>query len=256
MNGPVINNAIYNELGDRWYSAYDDPVALLRAESSLIGPWIIKAAKKIMKRLPDQAVDLGCGGGFISNQLAHAGIKTIGIDLSETSLKIAEQHDTTKSVDYRQGDITEVPLKNNCCDIVTCCDVIEHVDEPQKIINESFRILKPGGLFFFHTFNRNFLAHLVVIKFVEWFVKNTPEHLHVISLFVKPKEIKAWCHDAGFESFETIGIRPSIRSMLHPDIFSRTVPPSIKFKFTNKQWISYAGFARKPSHYREQIGHS
>lgn len=246
MNVPVINNEIYNQLGERWYTAFDDPVALLRAESNLLGPWVIKTAHSIMKHLPTDAVDLGCGGGFISNQLAKAGIKTVGIDLSDASLKIAAKHDLTKSVDYRLGDITDVPLKNDSCDIVTCCDVIEHVNEPQKIINESFRILKPGGLFFFHTFNRTWLAHLVVIKFVEWFVKNTPEHLHVISLFVKPTEVKAWCQEAGFASFDTIGIRPSFRSMLHRDVFSRTVPPSLKFKFTNKQWISYAGFAQKP----------
>lgn len=241
----VINNEIYNELGHRWYNAFDDPVALLRAESKLVAPWIVKTAKATMNKTPVDAIDLGCGGGFISNHLAKEGLKTIGFDLSESSLAIAAHYDLTKSVDYRLGDITNVAMENNVCDIVTCCDVIEHVDAPEKIVTEAYRLLRPGGMFFFHTFNRNFIAYFVVIKFVEWFVKNTPDHLHVLSLFVKPKELERWTKDAGFIHFETIGIRPSIRSLLHPQVLRRTVPESLVFKFTGNQWISYGGFAIK-----------
>jgi 2-polyprenyl-6-hydroxyphenyl methylase / 3-demethylubiquinone-9 3-methyltransferase len=240
-----VNNEIYNLLGDRWYSAHDDPVALLRAESKLIGPWIIKTAKEKLGSNLIEAIDLGCGGGFISNQLAQSGMKTIAFDLSESSLAIAAKYDQTKSVEYRLADITKLPLKGNCCDIVTCCDVIEHVDFPEKIVQEAARILRPGGMFFFHTFNRHIVAYLVVIKFVEWFVKNTPENLHVFSLFVKPNELEKWVKDAGFDQFASIGIRPSIKSLIHPSIFKRTVPESLEFKFTKNQWVSYAGFAIK-----------
>jgi 2-polyprenyl-6-hydroxyphenyl methylase / 3-demethylubiquinone-9 3-methyltransferase len=241
----IINNEIYNELGDRWYSAFDNPVALLRAESKLIGPWIIETVKNKMLRRPIDAIDLGCGGGFISNQLAKAGLKTIAFDLSENSLAIAAKYDVTNSVNYRIGDITNVPLEGGCCDVVTCCDVIEHVSSPQKIITEAYRLLRPGGMFFFHTFNRNIISHLIAIKFVEWFVKNTPSHLHVFSLFVKPKEIEKWTKDAGFIHFNTIGTRPSIRSLLNGNILRRTVPETVKFKFTKSRCISYVGFAIK-----------
>lgn len=240
-----INNEIYNELGERWYEAFDDPVALLRAESKLIAPWIVETARARMTYAPVHAVDLGCGGGFVSNYLAENGLKTIGFDLSESSLAIAARYDKTGSVDYRHGDITNVPLKDNSVDIVSCCDVIEHVENPERIVQEAFRILRPGGMFFFHTFNRTFLAYLVVIKLVEWLVRNTPKHLHVLSLFVTPKELSMWAHSAGFKEFTTIGIAPNLLSMLDKSVFKRTVPSKLSFKFTRSLAISYAGYCKK-----------
>ena len=101
-------------------------------------------------------------------------------------------------------------------------------------------------MFFFHTFSRNPLSYLVVIKAVEWLVRNTPKDLHVYSMFITPQELERFSADAGFIGFETIGIRPSLRSLMDPSIFRRTVPKSLRFKFSNSRSISYAGFAMKP----------
>lgn len=246
MNQLQVNNLFYDDLGDKWYHANDDPVALLRAESKLVGPWIVDTAIRNMDRVPKTAVDLGCGGGFISNYLASVGLRTTGFDLSENSLAIARAYDKTNSVRYRRGDVTRLPIRGAQYDLVTCCDVIEHVEKPEKIFSEAFRILRPGGMFFFHTFNRNLFAHFVVIKLVEWYFKNTPENMHILSLFVKPCEVKEWSHYCGFKSCETIGMRPSFRTLLSLEsLLSRSVPQGLEFKFCRNEWISFAGYAIK-----------
>lgn len=241
-----INNAIYNQLQDRWYEANDDPVALLRAESKLVAPWISETASKLLEQKNLYMLDMGCGGGFISNKLAKKGHTVKGIDLSPTSLDVAKKYDSTKSVEYSIGDVTQLNFTPNQFDVTLSCDVLEHVEEPQKLVQEAYRVTKPGGLFFFHTFDRNFISYLVVIKFVEWFVRNTPKHMHILKMFIKPKELKKWCTDCGFEDFNIIGMRPILRSLMDRSVFQRTVPKGLKFKFTNNTAITYAGYVRKP----------
>lgn len=112
-------------------------------------------------------------------------------------------------------------------------DVLEHVEEPGRVIAEAARVLKPGGLFFFHTFNRTLLAWLVAIKGVAWFVKNTPPDHHVLSLFLAPGEVKE-CALRGLDVVELRGTRPVV---LSPAFFqllaTRVVPRSFTFTFSS-----------------------
>ncbi|QDE65942.1 hypothetical protein BHS09_02385 [Myxococcus xanthus] len=98
-------------------------------------------------------------------------------------------YDGTGSVDYRVADAYVLPFDDGCFDVVTCMDFLEHVEEPARVVAEAARVLAPGGLFFFHTFNRNWLAGLIIIQAVEWFVPNKPDHLHVLRLFITPEEL-------------------------------------------------------------------
>jgi 2-polyprenyl-6-hydroxyphenyl methylase/3-demethylubiquinone-9 3-methyltransferase len=173
---PVINNAFYDDLGERWYTASDDPVALLRAESRLRVPWVVE---KISRDGAEACVlDVACGAGFLSNALALKNHQVTGIDLSVQSLAVAEKYDTTKSVTYLAMDAHHLDFPDASFDVVCAMDFLEHVSDRNQVIKEFSRVLKPGGRFFFHTFNRNFLSWLIVIKGVEWFVKNTPDHMH------------------------------------------------------------------------------
>jgi 2-polyprenyl-6-hydroxyphenyl methylase / 3-demethylubiquinone-9 3-methyltransferase len=124
-------------------------------------------------------------------------------------------------------------------------DFLEHVTEPARAIAEAARVLRPGGLFFFHTFNRNALAWLIVIKGLEWFVKNTPERMHVLPLFIKPRELEAYCSRAGMRPLEMIGMRPALGKAFWRMLASRRVPADFKFRFTPSLAISYLGCARK-----------
>lgn len=239
-----INNAIYNTLGERWYTAYDDPIALLRAENKIKTSWILKHIQQ-MNLIDPLILDVGCGAGFLCNELSEKGFKVKGIDLSFESLEIAQAYDQTGRVEYIQGDAYALNIPSSSVDIVTCLDFLEHVDRPQDVINEISRVLRPGGLFFFHTFNRNFISWLVIIKAVEILVKNTPKDMHVLELFIKPGELIKYAKAAGIEVSEMTGLKPKFSTIPLSALFSRVVPMSLEFELTSSLLLSYLGMGIK-----------
>ncbi len=242
----LIDNDLYNTLGERWYTAFDDPVAVLRAESRVKAPWVIQKIKSHFPQFPSLShLDVGCGAGFLSNHLAEQGLQVTGLDMSETSLKIAGLHDATQSVRYVQGDAYQLPFPNETFDVVSAMDFLEHVEDPARAVAEMSRVLKPGGLFFFHTFNRNWLAHLVIIKLVEFLVKNTPKNMHVIELFITPEELTKMCESTNLQVQEMIGIRPLFSTLTAKSLLTGIVPENFSFKLTPSLKLSYMGFAQK-----------
>lgn len=239
-----INNGFYDDLGDRWYDAYDDPIALLRAENKAMFPWILNKLRTLIDH-KGAILDVGCGAGFLSNELARQGYYVTGVDLSGESLEVARKHDRTHSVKYEVADAYKLPYQDETFEAVTAMDFLEHVERPQDIITEFSRVLKPGGLFFFHTFNRNFLSHVVVIKLLEWFVKNTPKNMHVINLFIKPDEIKTYCANAGMEVMGMVGLRPKLSTIDWNMVKTGVVSRNLEFTLTKKTRISYLGVAHK-----------
>jgi 2-polyprenyl-6-hydroxyphenyl methylase/3-demethylubiquinone-9 3-methyltransferase len=107
-------------------------------------------------------------------------------------------------------------------------------------------VLAPSGLLFFHTFNRNWLCHLIVIKGVEWFVRNTPHDLHVIELFRTPAEVTQMLRDHGLEPEVLHGSRPRLSWPLWRMLLTRRVGDDFGFTFTRSTRLGYTGYARKP----------
>ncbi|WP_413580844.1 bifunctional 2-polyprenyl-6-hydroxyphenol methylase/3-demethylubiquinol 3-O-methyltransferase UbiG [Bdellovibrio sp. HCB288] len=242
----IINNKAYDLLAERWYEAQDDPIALLRNQHKLEMPWILQTIERFIGRKSAKILDMGCGGGFLSNDLAAAGHHVSGIDLSDSSLKVAESRDHTHSVHYQIGDVYQVPFPDSSFDVACAMDLLEHVSEPQKVLAEASRVLKPGGLFFFNTFNKNQLANLVVIKSMEWFVKNTPDDYHVYSLFIKPNDLTKWMKETGLHDVEIRGIRPVfMQKGIWSLIRTGEVPRDFKFTFSKSPMIAYTGYAMK-----------
>jgi 2-polyprenyl-6-hydroxyphenyl methylase/3-demethylubiquinone-9 3-methyltransferase len=239
-----VNNAFYETLNENWYEECQHPIALLRAENALRNPWIEQTLRTQVS--PGASIlDIGCGGGMLTNYLAERGYKVHGIDLSPSSLEVAKARDRTRNVHYECADATALPFQDGSFDAVCAMDLLEHVESPENVIAEASRVLKKGGLFFFHTFNRNALSWLVVIKGVEWFVKGTPPHMHVYRLFLKPKELERICSANALKVIEWKGVRPALScSAFWKMLGTRAVKPDFRFTFTRSLATGYSGFAR------------
>ena len=244
MKKNQINNAFYDDLED-WYGQENHPIALLRAENRVRNPWIQEV---IALKLGASAciLDIGCGGGMLTNFLAQQGHSVFGIDLSANSLKNAQRMDTTQTVSYQKANAYALPFPEKKFDVVCAMDVLEHVEDCERLIKEASRVLKKGGLFFFHTFNRNVLSWLMVIKGVEWCVPNTPMNMHVYSLFLKPAELRSMCLRHGLKTEEMKGLNPDMRcAQFWKMVFFRKASCKIRFKFNHSLLSGYCGFSTK-----------
>jgi 2-polyprenyl-6-hydroxyphenyl methylase/3-demethylubiquinone-9 3-methyltransferase len=243
-----VDNGIYETLGERWYDAEDDPVALLRAEARLRNPWVSEVIrdKRGGGAEPARVLDIGCGAGFLTNALAREGHQVTGIDASPASLAVATAHDDTRAVRYVSGDALSLPFGDGAFDVVCAMDFLEHVEDPARVVAEASRVLAPGGLFFFHTFDRNPLAWLVAIKGVEWFVRNVPKDMHVLRLFVKPRELRAMAAAVDLEVDEVRGSGPDpLTRAFWKMVATGRVSSDFRFRFTRSTWLGYTGYAHK-----------
>ena len=242
----AVDNSLYDQLGERWYTASDDPVALLRAESRLRNGWVLAELSAHFGPRPLAILDVACGAGFLANPLAQAGHAVTGIDLSGDSLAVAQRHDPTGSVAYRAMDARALAFPEGHFDVVCMMDFLEHVEERDEVLREAARVLKPGGWLFFHTFNRTPLSWLIALKGVAWAVRNVPRNMHVYRLFLKPAELRRLCAEQGLEIEVIRGVRPRMftRAFLRLLATGR-VSAQFQFEFTGSQQIGYCGRAFK-----------
>jgi 2-polyprenyl-6-hydroxyphenyl methylase / 3-demethylubiquinone-9 3-methyltransferase len=239
-----VNNELYHAYGERWYTAEDDPVALLRAEGRTRNPWIISQIRSRWPDGPVRVLDVGCGAGFLANELARHGFTVTGIDSSGESLEVARKHDTTGAVDYRLGDGCNMELADGTFDVACAMDFLEHVEQPERAVREAARVLRAGGLFFFHTFNRNIISWLVVIKGVELFVRNTPPGMHRMRYFIKPAELRRMCGAHGLKTLGCRGFMPKVmRAAFWRMLATGRVGDDFTFEFTRHTLMGYTGFA-------------
>ena len=243
---PRVNNAFYEDLGDAWYEDTVHPIALLRAENKARNPWVLERICALLGSSSRDVLDIGCGGGFLSNALGAQGHRVTGIDLSAKSLEVAAKRDATKSVRYMQLDAFALPFPDQSFDVISAMDFLEHIETPKQIVQEAARLLRPNGLFFFHTFNRNWLSWLIVIKGVEWCVPNTPPNMHVYSHFIKPKELEEWCKESQLNRIEMRGLTPRIASVAFwKSLMTRRVDKKLEFCFSSSLLTGYLGVAQK-----------
>ena len=244
--GAEINNAVYDQLGEQWYSARDNPIALLRAETRLRAGWVLDELEGHFGARPLAILDVACGGGLLANPLARAGHAVTGIDLSRDSLEVARRHDPTGSVDYQVQDARALAFPKDRFDVVCMMDFLEHIKERDAVLAEAARVLKPGGWLFFHTFNRTPLSWLIAIKGVEWSVLNTPRNLHVYDLFLKPAELAELCAGNRLVIEDLRGMRPRVFTWAFLKLLiTARVSDGFQFEFTRSKRVGYCGRARK-----------
>jgi 2-polyprenyl-6-hydroxyphenyl methylase/3-demethylubiquinone-9 3-methyltransferase len=156
------------------------------------------------------ALEVGCGGGVLTKEIALMGFDVTGIDPSEQSIKIAAGHANAGGlrISYETGIGEALPYRDAAFDIVFCCDVLEHVRDMPKVISEISRVLKPGGLFCYDTLNRTLLSKLVAINISQYWKRwaFAPPNLHVWKMFIKPDELKLLLGQNNLEWKEHMGM--------------------------------------------------
>lgn len=156
-----------------------------------------------------RVLDVGCGGGILSESMAEKGADVMGIDLGEKALKVAKLHqlESGSQVDYQLIAVEELASQQpESFDVVTCMEMLEHVPNPAAIIDACSRLVKPGGSVFFSTINRNPKAYLFAVIGAEYVLNMLPKGTHAYEKFIKPSELSAWARQAGLGVVELKGM--------------------------------------------------
>ncbi|UCC59287.1 MAG: 3-demethylubiquinone-9 3-O-methyltransferase [Dehalococcoidia bacterium] len=155
-------------------------------------------------------LDLGCGGGFMAEALASRGARVTGIDPWIAVLRIARVHSRTQKLDiqYIGGAGESLPLSDNCFDRVVSVDVLEHVLDLRGVLAEIYRVLRPGGLFFFDTVNRTWASRLLAVNLLEDVLRIMPKGMHDPAKFIRPNELRTELEALGFQVAPMVGMGP------------------------------------------------
>ncbi|WP_052365160.1 bifunctional 2-polyprenyl-6-hydroxyphenol methylase/3-demethylubiquinol 3-O-methyltransferase UbiG [Halotalea alkalilenta] len=147
-----------------------------------------------------RAIDVGCGGGILSEAMARRGAQVTGIDLGEAPLSVAGLHlkESGLAVDYQMISVEEIAQREEArYDVVTCMEMLEHVPDPNSVVRACARLVKPGGHVFFSTINRNPKSYLFAIIGAEYLLRLLPTGTHDYQRFIRPSELSRWARQAG-----------------------------------------------------------
>ena len=197
--------AKFSELAHRWW----DPESEFRPLHQ-INPLRLDWIAGFVPLAGKQVLDVGCGGGILSDSMARRGANVLGIDLASKPLKVAQLHAMeagTASVRYREVAAEALAAESPAAfDVVTCMEMLEHVPDPSSVVRACSTLVKPGGWVFFSTINRNAKAFLFAIVGAEHVLQLLPKGTHEYARFIRPSELVGWCRDAGLDAAATRGL--------------------------------------------------
>jgi 2-polyprenyl-6-hydroxyphenyl methylase / 3-demethylubiquinone-9 3-methyltransferase len=209
-----IDNDVYDRLGRSWW---DERNPLNVLHGSLTPGRFAYFQRVLTRQFHGQvsgllALDIGCGGGFLAEEFARLGFAVVGVDPSKVSLETARSHAASGGlvIDYRVGAGEQLPVEDSTFDVVYCCDVLEHVSNLDRVVSETARVMKPGGLYLFDTINRTLMSKIVAIKVMqEWAATRIFDvSVHDWRMFIKPAELADIFVRHGLVVGETVGLGP------------------------------------------------
>ena len=207
-----IDNEVYDRLGGSWWDE-GSPLSLLHG----ITPGRFAYFRGVLARQQAavsglRALDIGCGGGFLTEEFAALGCQVTGIDPSPASIGAARDHAASRGlhIDYRVGSGEHLPIPDSAYGLAYCCDVLEHVSDADRVISETARVLEPGGLYLFDTINRTVRSKLVTIKLLQdWRLTRVFDTaIHDWDMFIKPAELTGLLARHGLKVGEITGLGP------------------------------------------------
>ncbi|MDZ4283779.1 MAG: bifunctional 2-polyprenyl-6-hydroxyphenol methylase/3-demethylubiquinol 3-O-methyltransferase UbiG [Hydrogenophaga sp.] len=205
LNADPAELAKFSDLAHRWWDP-ESEFRPLHQINPLRLTWIDALAQIKGKRV----LDVGCGGGILSDAMARKGALVTGIDLSTKALRVAQLHALeagTTNVDYvemsAEGMAQQEP---EAFDVVTCMEMLEHVPDPSSVVRACAALVKPGGWVFFSTLNRNPKSFLFAIMGAEYVLQLLPKGTHEYAKFIKPSELARYSREVGLELTDTRGM--------------------------------------------------
>lgn len=186
---------IYDAAATAWWS---DELRWVRTLKNLV-PARLKFFDRHFDWAGKRVLDLGCAGGFMAEAMAQRGAQVTGIDPAKEAIAAARSHAAQSGLDirYDTGMGEALPYDDAAFDAVVCVDVLEHVSDLEQVLQGVARVLKPGGLFFYDTINRNVVARLATITVAEDLLGLLPKGTHDPAMYIKPGELEDGLRQAG-----------------------------------------------------------
>lgn len=204
MNVDHQEIAKFEELANRWW----DPQSEFKPLHD-INPLRLNYIDERAGLNDKRVLDIGCGGGILTEAMACRGASVTGIDLAEASLQVARRHQSESgiTVNYRHISAEELAEAESASyDVVTCMEMLEHVPDPVSIIKACARLIKPEGHVFFSTINRTPKSYLFAIIGAEYLLQLLPKGTHDYRHFIRPSELETWARQAGLTLQDLMGM--------------------------------------------------
>ena len=204
LNADAAELAKFSALAHKWWDKESEFKPLHE-----INPLRLGFIEQIAGLTGKSVVDVGCGGGILSEGMASHGAQVTGIDLAERSLKIARLHlhESGLKVDYRLIAVEDLASEAPASfDVVTCMEMLEHVPTPASVVEACSRLVKPGGWVFFSTLNRNAKSYALAVVGAEYIMGMLPRGTHDYARFIKPSELARMARNVGLQMVTLTGM--------------------------------------------------